>query len=373
MTATTEAHNGRGPEAIGLPTKVAVVGCGYWGMNHIRVFSELPDAELIVACDPRTNRLAEVSYRYPQVVVTQELDDVLAMDDVEAVVVATEAQTHHELASRALSAGKHVLVEKPLATTSADADDLIALSEATGKLLVVGHTFLYNPAVRRVKEQLSTEEFGQIYYVYARRTNLGPIRHDVNALWDLASHDVSIFNYLLDDTPTWVSAVGARVLRNGLEDVGFICLGYADGTVGHAHVSWADPNKVREVVVVGSDMRIVFNDLDPLERVRVFFKGVRALPAEEPTTYGAHHLHLRDGDILSPSVPVLEPLKHECGHFLHCIRRGESPLTDGRQGRAIVHVMEAVDESIRNRGAPVAVATAPSPVETRAENASLIR
>jgi predicted dehydrogenase len=170
-----------------------------------------------------------------------------------------------------------------------------------------------------------------------------------------------------------VSAVGARVLRNGREDVGFICLGYEDGTVGHVHVSWADPNKVREVVVVGSDMRIVFNDLDPLERVRVFFKGVRALPNEEPTTFGEHHLRLRDGDILSPSVPVLEPLKHECGHFLHCIRRGETPFTDGRQGRAIVHVMEAVDESIKHHGAPVSVASASPPEQTRAEDAGLVR
>ena len=350
-----------------------MLGCGYWGMNHIRVFSELPDATLVAACDTRPSRREEVSYRYPHVTVADELDRVLEMDEVEAVVVATEAQTHHELASRALRAGKHVLVEKPLATTSADADDLIALSEATNRLLVVGHTFLYNPAVRKVKEQLAGDGFGQMYYVYARRTNLGPIRHDVNALWDLASHDISIFNYLLDDTPSWVSAVGARVLRNGREDVGFICLGYADGTVGHSHVSWADPNKVREVVVVGSDMRIVFNDLDPLERVRVFFKGVRVLPAEEPTNYGEHHLSLRDGDILSPAVPVVEPLKHECGHFLHCIRRGESPFTDGRQGRAIVHVMEAVDESIRNRGTPVAVASSPSHTKTRERDASSVR
>ena len=342
-------------------------------MNHIRVFSELPDATLAAACDTRESRLAEVSHRYPQVAVTRDVDEVLRMDDVEAVVVATEAQTHHEIASKALTAGKHVLVEKPLATTSADAQHLIALSETVDRLLVVGHTFLYNPAVRKVKEQLSTVEFGQMYYVYARRTNLGPIRHDVNAVWDLASHDISIFNYLIGDTPTWVSAVGARVLRNGRVDVGFICLGYPDGTVGHAHVSWADPNKVREVVVVGSDMRIVFNDLDPLERVRVFFKGVRAMPAEEPTTFGEHHLHLRDGDILSPSVPVVEPLKSECGHFLHCIRRGEKPFTDGHQGRGIVHVMEAVDESIKNRGAPVPLARAPSHPKPSRVDASLVR
>jgi predicted dehydrogenase len=369
----THRANGGPSRTEMVRTGVAVLGCGYWGMNHLRVFSELPDAALLAACDTRAERLDEVRHRYPNVLATRDVDDVLAMDDVGAVVVATEAKTHSEIADKALRAGKHVLVEKPLATSTADAEDLIALSGAVGRLLVVGHTFLYNPAVRKVKEQLSGDGFGQVYYVYARRTNLGPIRHDVNALWDLASHDISIFNYLLDDTPTWVSAVGARVLRNGREDVGFISLGYSDGTVGHAHVSWAEPNKVREVVVVGSDMRVVFNDLDPLERVRVFFKGVRAVPTDEPMTYGEHHFYLRDGDILSPSVPVVEPLKYECGHFLHCIRRGEPPFTDGRQGRAIVQVMEAVDESIQARGAPVIVANSPSHVRNGEGDGSRVR
>jgi predicted dehydrogenase len=354
-------------------TGVAVLGCGYWGMNHLRVFSELPDASLLAACDIRGERLEEVRHRYPDVLVTRDVDAVLALDDVDAVVVATEANTHSEIAGKALAAGKHVLVEKPLATSSGEAEKLVAQSDAVGRLLMVGHTFLYNPAVRKVKEQLSSDGFGRVYYVYARRTNLGPIRHDVNAVWDLASHDVSIFNYLLDDTPIWVSAVGARVLRNGREDVGFISLGYSDGTVGHAHVSWAEPNKVREVVVVGSDMRIVFNDLDPLERVRVFFKGVRAVPADEPKTYGEHHFLLRDGDILSPSVPIVEPLKYECGHFLHCVRRGEAPFTDGRQGRSIVQVMEAVDESIQERGAPVMVGNSAHTLATKKADDSRIR
>ena len=360
--------------APGSPTGIAVVGCGYWGMNHLRVFSELPDATLLAACDARSARMGEVAHRYPNVAVTADLDEVLAMDDVEGVVVATGAQTHHDIVSRVLSAGKHVLVEKPLATSTEDADQLVALTEGTGRILLVGNTFLYNPAVRRVKEHVSAADFGELHYLYARRTNLGPIRHDVNAVWDLASHDISIFNYLLDDTPTWVSAVGASVLHNGREDVGFISLGYADGTVGHIHVSWAEPNKVREVVVVGSDSRVVFNDLNPLERVRVFFKGVRALPGEEATTYGEHHLHLRDGDILSPAVSVTEPLKYECGHFLHCIRRGESPFTTARQGRDIVRVMEAIDQSIRERGVPVVVnGTVSTTTEERGELVGLVR
>jgi predicted dehydrogenase len=339
------------------PTGVAVIGCGYWGVNHVRVFSEMPDAALRAACDASPIRLREISARYPSITVTDDLEEVLARDDIEGVVVATGAHVHFDVAARALRAGKHVLVEKPLTTSSDHAEELIALSEETQRLLVVGHTFLYNPAVRKVKEHISSEDFGELHYLYARRTNLGPIRYDVNAVWDLASHDVSIFNYLLDATPTWVSAVGARCLRNGREDVGFVSLGYPGGTVAHVHVSWAEPNKVREVVVVGSDNRVVFNDVDPLEPVRVFFKGVRAVPGEEPTSYGEHRLHLRDGDILSPAIPFTEPLKHECGHFLHCIRRGERPFTTAYDGRDVVRVMEAIDESIRRRGTPVTVGT----------------
>jgi predicted dehydrogenase len=336
-------------------TGVAIIGCGYWGMNHLRVFSELPDAEVIGVCDERATRLDEIERRFPHVQTTTSVDEILAMDDVEAVVVATGADTHYGLTRKSIEAGKHVLVEKPLATSSADADELVALAETSEPLLVVGHTFLYNAALRKVKEYISKESLGELYYLYARRTNLGPIRADVNAGWDLASHDISIFNYLLDDTPSWVSAVGARVLGNCRDDVAFISVGYECGVVGHAHVSWAEPNKVREVVIVGSKKRVVFNDVDPLERVRVFFKGVTPVSDEEPSSFGEHVL-LRDGDIVSPALPATEPLKHECGHFLHCIRRGERPFTGARQGRDVVVVLEAIDQSIAANGSPVSLA-----------------
>ena len=199
------------------------------------------------------------------------------------------------------------------------------------------------------------DDLGEIYYLYSQRTNLGPIRGDVNALWDLATHDVAIFEYLLERTPEWVSAVATNVLRSEHEDVGFVTLGYPDGVVAHVHASWADPSKVREVVVVGSDRRVVFNDLDPLERVRVYDKGVRAKSAGNGNSngFGNYHLLVRDGAIHSPVVPVSEPLKMQSGHFLHCIRRGEPPLTSGELGRNVVRVMEAVDRSIAGHGAPV--------------------
>ena len=194
-----------------------------------------------------------------------------------------------------------------------------------------------------------------MYYLYSRRTNLGPIRQDVNAVWDLASHDVAIFDYLLGSRPLWVSAIAARVLRSEREDVSFISLGYEDGLVAHIHVSWAEPHRVREVVVVGSDQRIAFNDLDPLEQVRVYDKGVAPAEKLEPGGFGNHRFRVRDGAIISPLVPVIEPLKMQSGHFLHCIRRGEKPLTGGRLGRDVVLVMEAVDESVANMSSPIAL------------------
>jgi predicted dehydrogenase len=337
------------------PTGIAILGCGYWGINYVRVLSELPDAETIVVCDRRQARLEEVHKRFSQLKLTHDVEEAMRTPGVEAVIIATEAHTHYELAKKALLLDKHVLVEKPLTLEVGHADELVALAEERRRVLLVGHTFLYNAGIRRMKEYVTSKELGRVYYAYARRTSLGPIRHDVNAIWDLAAHDVAIFNYLLEAQPEWVSGVGAKVLRNSREDVGFISLGYPGGVVGHIHVSWADPNKVREVVIVGSDKRVVFNDLDPLERVRVFDKGVKSVHVDEPVGYGEFQFLMRDGDILSPALPVLEPLKHECGHFLHCLRRAEPPYTDALQGRAVVEVMEAIERSIAQSGAPVAL------------------
>lgn len=342
-------------DAMPEPVGVAIVGCGHWGINYVRVFSELPESRVAAVCDQRASRLQEVGWRFPGVALTTNIEDALGLDGVDAAIVCTEATAHHDVARRFLAAGKHVLVEKPMTMGVADGEELTALAEAQGLTLMVGHIFLYNAGIRRVKDAIEQAEVGQIYYLYARRTNLGPIRRDVNALWDLAPHDVSIFNYLLDGVPEWVSAVGAKVLGNCREDVGFISLGYPGGVVGHIHVSWADPNKVREVVVVGSDKRIVFNDLSSLERVRIFEKGVTPV-APEASSYGEYHFLMRDGDIVSPRIEVSEPLKNQCRHFLECVAGDGRPLTDGRDGLDVVRVMEAIDRSIERSGAPVEVA-----------------
>jgi predicted dehydrogenase len=268
-------------------------------------------------------------------------------------VVCTEATTHFNVTSRLLLAGKHILVEKPLTTIAADSQKLIDLAESNSAILMVGHTFLFNAGVRKVKEYVQ-QDGGRVYYLYARRTNLGPIRRDVNALWDLAPHDIAIFNYLLDSTPQWVSAVGGKVLRNSRDDVGFISLGYPDNVLAHVHVSWADPDKAREVVVVKSDKRIVFNDLNGNEQVRVFEKGVSPIE-QEPLNYGEFRFEIRDGDIISPRIEPVEPLKHQCRHFLECVRTGKRPISSGAEGRDVVRVLEAVNRSIECKGLQVEV------------------
>jgi predicted dehydrogenase len=332
---------------------IVVVGCGYWGMNYVRIFNELVDSRVVAVCDQSAERLKEVSRRFPGVYMTTQVDDAASQPGVDAVVVCTEATTHFNVTRRLLLAGKHILVEKPLTTTSAESDKLIDLAESNSAVLMVGHTFIFNSGVMKVKELMQKGD-GRVYYLYARRTNLGPIRRDVNALWDLAPHDIAIFNYLLGSTPEWVSAVGGKVLRNCRDDVGFISLGYPDNVLAHVHVSWADPDKAREVVVVKSDKRIVFNDLNGVEQVRVFEKGVSPVE-QEPLNYGEFRFEIRDGDIVSPRIEPAEPLKNQCRHFLECVRTGRRPISSGAEGRDVVRVLEAVNRSIEFKGLQVEV------------------
>ncbi len=332
---------------------VAIIGSGYWGINYVRVFNELPNARVAAVCDARQERLDEVQRRFPGLTVSPDLDEVLQMPEVDAAVICTGATSHYAVASRCLEAGKHLLVEKPMATTVPDSLKLIGLAEKQGVILMVGHTFLYNPGVRKVKEYIAEDKMGRIYYLYSRRTNLGPIRYDVNSIWDLAPHDISIFNYLMDSTPLWVSAVGSNILANSREDVGFVTLGYPGNVLGNIHVSWADPNKVRELVVVGSNQRVVFDDLNALERVKIYQKGVTPSADKEASSFGEFQFLIRDGDILSPRVEISEPLKNQCNHFLECITTGSQPLTDGWNGLEVVQVLQAIDRSVAQNGAPV--------------------
>ncbi len=334
--------------------RIGIIGCGYWGINYVRVFSELPEVSVSRVCDTSDERLLKMHRKFPYVFPTKLIDELLADAEVDAVVVATEASTHYNIAKECLLNNKHVLVEKPLTTTVEEGEELVKLAEERNLKLMVGHTFLYNSSVRKIKEYLSDDNIGSIYYLKATRTHLGLIRQDVNAIWDLAPHDISIFSFLLDSQPLWVSAVGGNFL-NGRPDVGFLTLGYPQNILGHIHVSWINSNKVREISVVGSNKRIVFDDINSMESVRIFEKG--AAMTGEADSFGEFQLQLRDGDILSPRINTSEPLKNQCSHFISCVYNDHSPLTDGINGLNVIRVMEAINSSLEKRGAPVEIST----------------
>jgi len=352
----SEAEAGRPARqtCVTNPIRLALIGFGYWGPNYARVINELPNAALTVVCDANQERLALVHERYHATAGCTRLDDLWDRDDVDAVVVATPASTHEAIVRAALENGRHVLVEKPMALTVCGGDALCRLAASVQRLLMVGYTFLYNAGVRKMKEYIAPEQFGQLYYLHATRTNLGPIRHDVDAVWDLAPHDVAIFNYLLGELPAWVSAIGARVLRTGRDDIAFATLGYANEVLGNIHVSWTDPNKVREVVAVGSRRRLVFNDLNDVERLRVFERGVSVGDAVADS-YGEFKLLVRDGDIISPKVPASEPLKNQCQEFVDAIAAARVPLASGEFGVGVIRTIAAIQASMSARGAAVPV------------------
>jgi predicted dehydrogenase len=335
--------------------RIALIGYGYWGPNYARALSELPDSCVTVICDSQSERLERAASRFPQIPVCADVQETLRRNDLDAAVISTPASTHYYLARLALESGRHVLVEKPLALEVEHCEALNELAEKTGRVLMVAHTFLYNPGIQKMRECVASDNFGRVYYLHSTRTNLGPIRSDVNAIWDLAPHDISIFDYLLDQQPLWVSAIGSQALGNAREDVAFITLGYANHVIGNIHVSWADPNKVREVVVVGSRQRVVFNDLNDLERVRIFEKGV-SVGEIDAGSFGEFKLLVRDGDIVSPKVELSEPLKNQATDFVAAISRNRKPVSDALRGTHVVQTLKAIDASIRERGKAVEVA-----------------
>lgn len=333
--------------------RIALVGYGHWGPNYLRNLQLMEDVEVSVVCDKLEVVLKKVERLHPRVKVVTEFDAVLEDSRVDAVIIATPAMTHASLASKSLRAGKHTLVEKPLALTVEEAEASVELARSTKCLLMVGHTFLYNPAVRKMKEYIERGVVGKIYYVQATRTHLGLIRNDVSAVWDLAPHDASIFSYLLGKEPRKVSAVGVGHLNKRLEDVAFINLFYDENVLGNIHISWVDSNKLRQVAVIGSKARILFDDLNALERLRIFEKGVSI---DKPYgNFGEFQLLLRDGDILSPRIDAQEPLANVCTEFVESIRTGKPPLADGLNGLRVVRTICAIQNSIDREGEPVLI------------------
>jgi predicted dehydrogenase len=279
---------------------------------------------------------------------TTDLGDVINDPEIDAAVVATPVSTHHPVAMRLLEAGKHVLVEKPMAGSVAEAEELKKTAEDRGLVLMVGHTFLYTAAVNKMKELITSGELGHIYYINTTRVNLGLFQEDINVVWDLAPHDVSILNYILGSDPLTVSAQGKAYIQADIEDVAFLSLTYPGDVIAHTHVSWLNPDKIRRTTVVGSKKMLVYDDVSTLEKIRVYDKGVSVQPHYD--TFGEFQLSYRFGDIYTPRLDDSEPLKVECQHFIQCIQRHGRPRSDGASGLAVVEVMERACDSLKLEG-----------------------
>lgn len=328
-------------KATGL--RVGVVGCGYWGSKHIRVLHSLESVDTIAVIDPNPDRAVQLSRNYPALEAYKDLDE--ALPHVDAVIIATPPSTHKPMALKAIAAGRHVMVEKPLATTSADAREMIEAAKAKGVVLMVGHTFEYHSAVWQLREMVQKKELGDLYYLDTARLNLGLYQNDCNVLFDLAPHDVSILNFVLGSTPDSVECWSSKHANSRLEDVGYLRLHYKNPDVtANVHVSWLDPCKVRRVTMVGSQKMVIFNDLASEERIKVHDKGV-----EQPPQLGQDltqpPMQYRYGDVVAPYLVFNEPLMVEDEHFADCVISGMTPLTGGDNGLAVVEVLEAAQLS----------------------------
>lgn len=328
--------------------RVAIIGAGYWGPNLVRNFNEAPGAEPVAVADLSEERLAAIKKRFPAVRTTRDHRELFADKTIDAVCIVTPISTHRALAEEALAAGKHVFVEKPLAGTAADAEAIVRAAERAGRTLMVGHTFVYNPAVTAVRGLLERGELGTVQYIDSQRVNLGLHQFDFNVLWDLGPHDVSISLYWLGEEPEWVQCIGACFVQPEIEDVVFLTMGFPSGALAQAHLSWLAPSKLRRMAVIGSKKMAVYDDTEAAERVKVYDHGVESLSSEELRR------SYRAGDIHSPRLAITEALQLEVRHFIECVREGKRPRSDGEAGLQVVRVLEAGMRSLRQQGARVA-------------------
>ena len=332
-------------------TSVAVVGCGYWGPNLMRNFAENPRSKLSWMVDLDADRLQRCAERYPQTRSTSELAEVLADPAVSAVAIATPVSTHFRLACQSLLSGKSVLLEKPMAQTTAECRELTSLAEKNGLTLMVDHTFIYTGAVRKIRQLISAGELGDVYYFDSVRVNLGLFQHDVNVIWDLAPHDLSIMDYVLDKKPTQVSAHGAcHFTGSNLENIAYLTLKFPDDTLAHFHVNWLAPAKIRRIIIGGSKKMLVYDDLSPDEKIKIYDKGLvmKNGPDADSRKFLAEY---RIGDLYVPNIDTMEALKREVIHFLDCLEQRIRPETDGPAGTRIVNILAAAQESLARDGA----------------------
>lgn len=331
--------------------RIGLVGYGYWGPNLARNFHQLPEAWLAACADADPARLKEAARLYSFEQTATDYRELLDNPTLDGIVVATPARSHYQIARAALERGKDVLVEKPLAMTAIEVRDLAECARAHDRILMVGHTFQFNPAVWKIKELLTSGAIGDLYYVYSNRVNLGRVQLDINALWSIAPHDVSILLYLLSDLPLTVSAHGAKFVNEKIEDVVFVLLTFPHNVIAHIHASWLDPSKTRQMTLVGSEKMIVYDDVDPEAKLKIYDKGVYKRGA----AYGEFQLKVHSGDINIPRIDLTEPLRYECLHFIECIRDRKPPQTDAENGLRVVQVLEAAQQSLDQNGATVAI------------------
>jgi predicted dehydrogenase len=333
------------------PIRVGVVGCGYWGPNLVRNFRSLADCSLKMMCDVSEQRLSHLKTLYPEVKGEMDFEHMLNGAGLDAVVVATAVRSHYPMAKASLLAGKHTFVEKPLAGSSSECEELIELAHKKGVVLMVGHTFLYSPAVRKIKEIVECGDIGDIRYICARRLNLGLFQKDINVAWDLAPHDISIILHIMEEQPVSINCQGSTHVTRDIEDVTAMCLNFRNERSAIIHSSWIDPRKIREMTIVGSKRMIVYDDVAQQEKIKIFDARVERPPHYD--TFAEFHYAYHYGDMYVPYIKQEEPLKNECQHFLDCIRRGTPPLTGGQQGLELVRILEASSESLIRGGAPV--------------------
>jgi predicted dehydrogenase len=331
--------------------KVGVAGCGYWGPNLIRNFRALADCQLQMMCDLNTARLKHLKSLYPEVKSETDYSHMLNGANLDAVVIATGVSSHYPMAKASLLAGKHTFIEKPMASSVEQCEELVDLAKKNGVVLMAGHTFLYSPVVRKIKEIIEKGDIGDIRYICARRLNLGLFQKDINVAWDLAPHDLSIVLSIMGEQPVTVNCRGSAHITPGIEDVTTMCLTFSGQRSAIIHSSWLDPRKVREMTIVGSKRMIVYDDLAPLEKIRVYDTRVERPPHYD--TFGEFQYAYHYGDMYAPYIKQEEPLKTECQHFLDCIRHGTTPVSCGTRGTELVRILEASSESLQKGGAPV--------------------
>jgi len=330
---------------------VAVVGCGYWGPNLIRNFRSLPDCRLKAMCDLNQQRLKHLHQLYPEVEMSSDFDSLLKDPHIDAIAIATAVRFHFPMAKASLLAGKHTFIEKPMASSVEECQELIDLAEKNGLVLMIGHTFLYSPAVRKIRDIVRSGDIGDIRYICARRLNLGLFQKDINVAWDLAPHDISIILYIMDDSPVSVNCTGSPHVSGKIEDVTTMYLSFKKHRSAIIHSSWVDPRKVREMTIVGSRRMIVYDDVAQLDKLKIFDARVETPPHYD--TFADFHYAYHYGDVYVPYIKQEEPLKIETQHFVDCINRKAQPLTSGEQGMELVRILEGASRSLKQNGSVV--------------------